>query len=518
MANNNAGSDPGNYSLLIKGGTVYTGGSGQPVRQDIAIEGDSITAIGNLGTSADKVINATGYIVTPGFIDIHNHADIVFPMVRSMLKAEDVPELKGNLNFIFQGVTTIVTGNCGLGYTSIDEWFDYLGSLSFGTNVYHLAPHGKIRLELFGPQQPLKLTPDQLSLLRKKIVEEIEKGALGVSTGLEYAPGQLADTDELCDIAGAVARLGGLYATHMRDESGRGILGAVKEAIAIGRRTNIPVQISHLKLGIPYDKAVNAGNILSIIEDARNSGMDITADQYPYNTGSTFMTWMLEDKDFLLDDRVKPEFRTPEGKVKIAREVSKRLKYLPPEDVLICLCAANKEFEGKTLGQVAELLKKDPAELYADLVCVDAVPIVVMNSQDGDALREFITHEYVFTGSDGHTLMKGIGKYHPRSYATFTRKLRQFVLDEKKLDLNFVIRSMTSLPAEKFKIKGRGRIAEGCFADIAVIDLQNIRDNATYLNPDNFSEGIVHLLVNGMLTIEDGKYTGQTGGRPLRGK
>ena len=516
MAYSNTGSGSGNFSLLIKGGIVYTGASGQPVRQDIAIEGDRITAIGNLGGTADKVIDATGYIVTPGFIDVHNHADMVFPLIRSMMKAEDVPELKGNFNFLFQGVTTIVTGNCGLGYTSIDEWFNYLGSLNFGNNVYHLAPHGKIRLELFGPEQPLKLTPDQLLLLKKKIEEEMEKGALGVSTGLEYAPGQLADTDELCDIAGVVALRGGLYATHMRDESGRGILGAVKEAVAIGRRANIPVQISHLKLGIPYDKTVNAGNILAIIEDARKSGMDITADQYPYNTGSTFMTWMLEDKDFLLDDRVKPEFRTPEGKVMIAREVSKRLKYLAPEDVLICLCTQNKEFEGKTLGQVADLLKKDPAELYADLVCVDAVPIVVMNSQDGAALREFITHEYVFTGSDGHTQMKGIGKYHPRSYATFTRKLRQFVLDEKKLDLNFVIRSMTSLPAEKFKMKGRGKIAEGYFADIAVIDLQNIKDNATYATPDNLSEGVVHLLVNGIHTIEDDKYTGQTGGRALR--
>ena len=344
----------------------------------------------------------------------------------------------------------------------------------------------------------------------------MEKGALGVSTGLEYAPGQLADRDELCDIAGTVARRGGLYATHIRDESGRGILSALREAVAIGRSADIPVQISHLKLGIPYDKTVNAGNILPIIEEARKSGMDITADQYPYSTGSTYMTWMLEDKSFLLDDRIKPEFRTPEGKAQIAGEVSKRLKYLPPEDVLVSTCPQNKEYEGKTLRQVADLVKMDPAELYADMVCVDAVPIVVMNSIDDTAAREFMKHDYVFTGSDGHTLMKGAGKYHPRSYAAFTRKLRQFVLDEKKLDLNFVIRSMTSLPAEKFKMKGRGKIAQGYFADIAVIDLQNMKDNATYADPDNLSEGVKHLFVNGVHTIEDGKYTGSTGGRALR--
>jgi N-acyl-D-amino-acid deacylase len=505
------------YSLLIKGGTVYAGTLDHAVKQDIGIDGDRIKAVGNLGGSADKVIDATGYIVTPGFIDVHNHADMVFPLIRSMMKAEDVPELKGNLNFLFQGVTTIVTGNCGLGYTSIDEWFNYLDSLNFGNNVYHLVPHGKLRLELFGPEQPLKLTPDQLGILKKKVEEEMEKGALGVSTGLEYAPGQLADTDELCEVAGAAARRGGLYATHTRDESGRGILGALKEAVAIGRRTNIPVQISHLKLGIPYDKAVSADNILPVIEAARKSGMDITADQYPYSTGSTYMTWMLEDKSFLLDDRVKPEFRTPEGKALIVREVGKRLKYLKPEDVLVSQCPQNKEYEGKTLRQIADLAKRDTAEMYADLVCVDAVPIVVMNSIDDSATREFMTHDYVFTGSDGHTLMKGIGKYHPRSYAAFTKKLRQFVLDEKKLDLNFAIRSMTSLPAEKFKMKGRGRIAEGYFADIAVINLQNVRDNATYATPDNLSEGVAHLLVNGIHTIEDGKYSGRTGGRALRG-
>jgi N-acyl-D-amino-acid deacylase len=504
------------HSLLIKGGTVYTGTLDQPARRDIAIEGDLITAIGNLGNTADRVIDATGYIVTPGFIDVHNHADMVFPAIRSLLKPEDVPELKGNFNYIFQGVTTIATGNCGLGYTSIEEWFSYLDSLHFGTNVYHLAPHGKIRLELFGPEQPLKLTPDQLLPLKKKIEEEMEKGALGVSTGLEYAPGQLADMDELCEVAGVAARHGGLYATHTRDESGRGILGALKEAVDIGRCANIPVQISHLKLGIPYDKAVSAGDILPIIEAARKGGMDINADQYPYSTGSTYMTWMLEDKSYLLDDRIKPEFKTPEGKALIAREVSKRLKYLAPEDVLVSMCPQNKEYEGKTLGQIAELLKRDPAELYADMVCAEAVPIVVMNSIDDAATREFMTHDYVFTGSDGHTLMKGVGKYHPRSYAAFTKKLRQFVLDERKLDLNFAIRSMTSLPAEKFKMKGRGRIGEGYFADIAVIDLQNIKDNATYATPDNLSEGVVHLLVNGIHTIEDGKYTGVTGGRPLR--
>lgn len=516
MSNSKSEADSSHYTLLIKGGTVYTGTLDQPVKQDIGITGDSISAIGNLGGSADRIIDATGYIVTPGFIDIHNHTDMVFPILRSMLKVEDVPELKGIFNFLFQGVTTIVTGNCGLGYASIDEWFNYLDSLHFGANVYHLAPHGMIRLELFGANQPTKLTPSQMQLFKKKVEEEMEKGAIGFSTGLEYAPGWLADFDELTEIVGVMKKSGGLYATHMRTEAGEGIIDALKEAIEIGRRADVPVQISHLKLGVPYKESVTIEKVLPLIEGARKQGMDVTADQYPYSTSNTYLTWLLEDKSFLLKDDIKPEFKTPKGKALIAKAVSKRFKYLGPENVLISLSPQYPQYEGKTLGQVAEQENRDPAELYADLVSGDKMPMAVLYAQDASAVKEIMKHDYVFTCSDGHILMKGAGKYHPRSYAAFTRKIKQFALDEKLLDLNFAIRSMTSLPAEKFKMKGRGRIAEGYFADIAVIDIQSMKDNTTYQSPDNLSEGIVHLLVNGVHTIENGKYTGQTGGRALR--
>jgi len=516
MASSQSEGDPGQYSLLIKGGVVYTGSPDQPIKQDIGIEGDRVIAIGNLGSSADKVIDAAGYIVTPGFIDVHNHTDVVFPTIRSMMNAADVPEIKGILNFLFQGVTTIVTGNCGLGYAGIEDWFNYLGSLNFGANVYHLAPHGSIRLELFGADQPTKLTPAQMQLFKKKIAEEMEKGAIGFSSGLEYAPGWLADLEELCEMAGVVRSHDGLYATHMRTESGEGIIDATKEAIEIGRRANIPVQISHLKLGVPYKKSVTIENVLPLIEDARKQGLDVTADQYPYSTSSTYLTWLLEDKSFLVNDNVKPEFKTPSGRALIAKAVNNRFQYLGPENVLISLCPQNQEYEGNTLKQIADQEGRGPAEMFADLVCADKTPLVVLYAQDALAVKEIMTHDYVFTSSDGHVLMKGVGKYHPRSYAAFTRKIKQFALDEKMLGLNFAIRSMTSLPAEKFKMKGRGRIAEGYFADIAVIDVKNIKENATYESPDNLSEGIVHLLVNGKHTIENGKYTGQTGGRALR--
>ena len=503
-------------SLLIKGGTVYTGTLDHPTKQDVRITGDRIEAVGNLEVGEAKIIDATDCIVTPGFIDVHNHTDVALPLFRAILKVEDIPELKGFLNFLSQGVTTIVTGNCGLGYASIDELFNYLDFLNFGANVYHLAPHGMIRLELFGKEQPVRLTTAQMKVFKKRIEEEMEKGAIGVSTGLEYAPGWLADQNELIEIAEVVKKKGGIYATHMRTEAGEGILGAMEEAIEIGHRTGIPVQISHLKLGVPYKKSVTIEKVLQLIEKARKEGLDVTADQYPYSTSSTYFTWLLEDKSFLLTDNIKPEFKTSDGKALIAKAVSNRFKYLGPENVLISECQQNREYEGKTLKQVADQIKKDPAELYADMVCGDKMPWAVYYAQDASAVKEIMLHDYVFTISDGAIMMKGMGKYHPRYYAAFTRKIKQFALDEKIIDLNFAIRSMTSLPAEKFNIKGRGRIAEGCFADIAVIDVNKINDNATYENPDNLSEGIVHLLVNGVHTIENGKYSGQTGGRAIR--
>jgi N-acyl-D-amino-acid deacylase len=188
-----------------------------------------------------------------------------------------------------------------------------------------------------------------MKAFKQRIEEEMEKGAVGFSSGLEYAPGWLADFDELTGIAEVVNRKGGLYATHMRTESGEGIMGAMEEALELGRRTGIPLQISHLKLGVPYKKSVTIEKVLPLIEDARKQGQDVTADQYPYSTSSTYITWLLEDKSFLQNDNVKPEFKTGEGKAIIAKEVSKRFKYLGPENVLISLCPQHPEYEGKTL-------------------------------------------------------------------------------------------------------------------------------------------------------------------------
>jgi len=511
-----------NYDVVIKGGTVYDGTLANPVSTDIGIKGDKITAIGTIDEPAGKIIHAKGMIVTPGFVDIHTHCDLTFK--RTGMKrylAYLMPSWKGNYNYTSQGVTTVVTGNCGLGYSDMNEWFHIVDSVGFGTNVYHLAPHGMIRQELFGQNQPSELTPDQLEKMKARVAEEMEKGAIGLSTGLEYAPGILAPTREIVECCKVVRKYNRLYTTHIRSESGaldsKGITNAEKynrEAIEIGRRAEVPVEISHLKLSVPFNNK-KASMLLDLIEKARDEGLDVHADQYPYAAGSTDISILLPVV-FKSVDGIKDEFRTREGKKEIKKAIKEVFEYMGPEKTLITMYPGKESYEGKNLQEIADLQGRTPEDAYADMVCEEKMPIGVFFSQDISIVRDIMPHDYMITASDGWTIPKGMTKPHPRVYGTFPKKLRKFVLEEKVMDLSLAIRSMTALPAEKFNIKGRGKLAVGNYADIAVINLNTITDKSTYLDPHQYSEGINTLLVNGVVSIEHGEFTGERGGKSLR--
>ncbi|MCJ7771730.1 MAG: D-aminoacylase [Desulfobacterales bacterium] len=510
------------YDVVIKGGTVYDGTMTNPVSADIGVKGDMITAIGTIDKPAGKIISANGMIVTPGFIDIHTHCDLTFQ--RSGMKrylAYFMPSWKGNHNYITQGVTTVVTGNCGLGYSDLNTWFNMVDSAGFGTNVYHLAPHGMIREELFGKDQPEELTSGQLEKMKARVAEEMEKGAIGLSTGLEYAPGLLASTSEIIELCKVARKYNRLYATHIRNESGEldanGITNAekyIQEAIEIGRKAEIPVEISHLKISVPLNNK-KASLILDLIEGARGQGLDVTADQYPYAAGSTTISILLPN-EFKSFNGVKEEFKTADGKKEIKKVIGKVFEYLGPEKTLITMYPGKESYEGKTIKEIAEIEGRSPEDAYADMVCDDEMPVGVFFSQDMSIVCDIMPKDYIITGSDGWTVPKGMTKPHPRVYGTFPKKIREFVLEEKLMDLTLAIRSMTSLPAEKFNMKGRGKIAVGNYADIAVINMKTITDKATYLDPHQYSEGIDTLLVNGIVSIENGKITGERGGKPLR--
>jgi len=509
------------YDVVIKGGLVHNGTASEPSAADIGILGDKIADVGRLPGTAPKLIDASGCIVTPGFIDVHNHADQALQRLSLLKKGAELdPTFLGNHCYLYQGVTTVVAGNCGWGIAETDSWLDWVSSVRFGTNSYQLAPHGVIRQKLFGERQPEELTAAQRDLFKGAVAEAMAQGAVGMSTGLAYSPGFLTRTQELIELAKVVRKHGGLYVSHIRDEAGRpsgpgqfGVLESIKEAIEIGRRAEIPVQISHLKVSQPRN-GVSAGMILELIEAARDEGLDVTADQYPYDSGSSFLSILLPI-EFVEKEGVKAKYKSEAGRLEIQKAIEQVFGYLPPEKILVAVFRGKSEFEGKTLREISALRGKSPGECFPDLVCGDEVAMGVFFSQDPGVVREIAPRDYVMTASDGWPVPKGLSRPHPRSYGTFPRKIRKFVLEENVLSLGAALRSMTSLPAEKFKLKGRGKITPGNFADIAVIDLKIIQDKATYLDPHQYAEGIRYLLVNGVVAIEDGRATEARGGKGL---
>lgn len=353
------------FDVIIKDGTVYDGTLAKPRIADIGIRGDRIAAFGsNLG-EAVKIIDATGLIVTPGFIDVHNHADLTFQIFGKDRAdaASKIPSLAGNHSYAYQGVTTVVTGNCGLGYTNVNEFYDILTKVKFGSNVYHLAPHGAIRQELFGYHQPRKLTPQQLEAMKKRVAEEMERGAVGMSCGLEYAPGSLADTEELIELAKVVKKYNGVYVAHIRDLTGTiypdgrvGVIEALKEAIEIGKKANVPVQISHIQINEPINN-MTAMPMIELITKARAEGVDITADAYPYDAGSMWIT-MLTPAKYKTDKGIKEEYKNAQGRAELKKAVEETFEYLGPERTMIISYPERPHYEGKTIKEIADMEKR----------------------------------------------------------------------------------------------------------------------------------------------------------------
>jgi len=513
--------DSSKYDVIVRGAEVLDGSGSKAFAADIGIRGDKIITVGKCDGPAKIVIDAKGLTVTPGFIDVHTHCDLTFQRTGSKRHmARVMPSWKGNYNYLYQGVTTVVTGNCGYGYTDADKWFGILRSLDFGSNVAHLAPHGAMREELFG-KKPLKdLSRAQLELFKSRVSEEMDKGVVGFSTGLAYAPGIDAGTAELIEIAKVVGKKGGVYATHIRNESGEkyqngkvAVVESVLEAIEIGKRGGLPVEISHFKISAPIN-GLDPRRILEPIEKARKEGLDITADQYPYDAGSTRITFLLPH-EFVTSDSIKDEYKTGEGRKKVKAAIEKTFAYIPPEKTLISMYPEKEEYEGKNIKEIAEMAGKSASDCYVEMVCEKTAPYGVLFLMDIEIVKRLMPYDYIITASDSATVPKGFTRPHPRTYGTFPRKIRQYALEEKILSLPAAIRSMTSLPADKFGLKGRGRIAEGGFADIAVLNLKTIADRSTYLDPHQYATGVEYLLVNGRLAIEKGKATGDRGGRVL---
>ena len=511
------------FDLLIRGGLVYDGTGAEPYLADVAVSGGLIAAVGDLDGRAETVIEARDKLVTPGFIDIHTHCDDTYRLNGIGPDTEDLkPAWKANLNHIYQGVTTVVTGNCGQGYVDTAHWLGLVDALGLGVGVCHLVPHGDLRAVLFDAQQPGRLTRRQTDLLKAKLGEGMEQGAFGFSTGLEYAPGFLARKEELVALARVAARHNGIYATHLRDESGRptadgtpGLLAAVQEAIEVAQESGVRLQISHLKLTAPQH-GLEVERVLELIEQARDKGVDVAADQYPYEASATILTIRLPQEMIGPGGRLKERYLTRQGRREVRRAVEKTYEWMGPKQMLVTHYVPKPSYEGKTVSQIALLESKHPADAFVDLVCHHEPPHAVFFGQEPADVRRVAARDYVATASDGSTVDRMESNPHPRFYGTFPKKIRSFALDGGDLGLAAVIRSMTSLPAQRLRLKDRGLVREGLRADLAVLDPASLKDLATYENPHQYAKGVDYLISGGVVSIEEGEFTGRTAGRAVR--
>ncbi|MCC7420030.1 MAG: D-aminoacylase [Planctomycetaceae bacterium] len=500
-----AGDEPVHATVLLKGGTLYDGTGGDPVVGDVAIAKGRIVAVGTfpLG-SADLTLDCGGLVITPGFIDLHNHSDsqVVDPLTR------------GNVNFLMQGCTTVVTGNCGSGPVNAGEYHRKIDAAGAGTNVAHLLPQGSLRDAVMGTANRAP-TPEELARMRELAEAAMRDGVWGMSTGLIYVPSSYADTGEITSIAKVVAAHGGIYASHIRGE-GVNLLASVGEALKIGKDAGLPVHVSHFKAS-GRDAWGLIRQAVEQIEAARNQGQKVTADQYPYIASSTSLeatlipTWARAGGQPELLKRLQNE----ETGKRIRGEMQRSLELADEgKRIVLARYAPKQAWVGKNLHEIAESEGVTPLDAALTITRSGGAAVVNFN-MDEDDVRFAMRLPWVATASDGRAYIPNADRPHPRSYGTFSRKIGLYSIEEKTLPPAQAIRSASGLPADILGLPERGYLKAGFFADIAVFDPKSFRDEATFADPHRYSRGLRYVFVNGTPAVYQGQPTGALAGRAL---
>lgn len=522
--------------LLVADARIVDGTGSTPFRGAVAVEGDRISRIirdGQPEPVAARRIDASGLVLAPGFVDVHQHSDatpFVEPGMGSMLR---------------QGVTTVVVGNCGtsaypfegaperaaaagadaatlgLTWTTFGEYLDAIDRSRPALNVAGLVGHGTLREAVLSGDQRRVPTRDEMAGMGERLRDALQEGAVGLSTGLIYAPGMHATADEIVELASVLAEHGGLYASHVRGESDH-VFDAVTECIEIGRRAGVPSHVSHLKVE-SRPMWGRAGELLALIDAERGRGADVTADQYPYTAWETELAAALppwtspqELPDVLADptarSRLRSSMETGEpGWDGLGRSIGW-------DHVVIGAHLPAPEMTGRTIAEITAERRLEPFEVVAELLLADPYTGMVGHGMREDDVRTIVARPDVFVASDALAVSPDgpLGRFavHPRYYGTFARVLGRYVREERLLSLEDAVRKMTSLPAERFGLAGRGRIAEGAAADVVLVDPDRVRDLASYDRPHAFAEGVELVVVNGRVAW-DGS-AGERAGRALR--
>ena len=466
--------------VVIRNATIIDGTGRAAFRGDVRIRDGKIDQIGNVKPSKDDdVIDATGLVLAPGFIDIHNHSES--GLVREGTAA----------NQVSQGITTILVGPDGGSPWPIA---DYLTKLSgkVAPNVGAFIGHAEVRTQVLKEDFKRAATTDEIAAMAKLVDQGMREGAFGLSSGLEYDVGYMASIEEMIELAKVAARYKGIYMSHIRDEE-EGFRAAMEEAIRIGKDAKLPVQLSHIKMGNRnvWGKSAEA---ITLIEAAKKAGQDVTADAYPYTAWASTITVLVPSRKH--EDRA---------------EVEKGLANVGGADkVLITSHAANRSYEMKNMAEISASKGISPVDLYIEIVKNGGAG-VVCNSMSEDDVKAFYQRPWVMVSSDG-----GIGSRHPRGTGTFTRVLGRFVRDNKWITLEEAVRKMSAMPASRLRLKDRGLVKKGFWADLVLFDPHKVIDRATFAEPQQFSEGVRTVFVNGGRVWDDGRSTGNLTGMILR--
>jgi N-acyl-D-aspartate/D-glutamate deacylase len=497
------------FDFLIRGGKVLDGTGNPWFYADLGIRGDRIVAMGDLsGATANRVIDARGLYVAPGFIDVHSHAG---PGLAT-------PELSAAIPLLTQGITTVMVNPDGGGDVDLVEQRRKLLADGLGVNVGLMVPHGSVRGEVLGMEDRAP-TPAELDRMRSLVRAGMEAGAFGLSSGPYYAPGSYSKTDELVELAKIAAAFGGVYSSHIRDESDYtiGVVAAVDEVIQVAREAGLPGIVTHIKALGPRVWGFSQA-LVSRIERARAQGLEIFADQYPYEASSTGLSAALLPRWAQAggQEALAARAADPTVRPQLIAEMHENLDRRGGADRLqMARYAEDPSIEGRTLQQVAEARRGDPVEVALDLILAGGGPGVVSFNMAEDDIRTLMRQPWMMTGSDGTLVPMGSGVPHPRAYGSYPRKIRRYVVEEGVLDLGSAIRSMTTLPATVFRVADRGLLREGAVADVVLFDLERIRDRATYEAPHQLSEGVVYVFVNGGLALEAERVTSGRFGQVL---
>jgi N-acyl-D-amino-acid deacylase len=500
------------YDLVLRGGRIVDGSGNPWYLADVGIRDGRVAAIGRLEASAAaRVLDARGLVVAPGFIDVHTHVET------------GLPRRPTADNFLLDGVTTLVTGNCGGSEVDLPRFFDALRGTGSSLNVATLIGHNSVRREAMGTEAR-DPTPAELLRMETLVDEAMRAGAVGLSTGLIYVPGTYAKTPEVVALARVAARHGGVYASHIRSE-GEEVFTAIAEAVDVGRQAGLPVEISHFKVS---NRKLwgQSEKTIALVDRARGEGLDVTVDQYPYTASSTNLgvllpSWALAGGT----EAVRQRLTDPATRARIVGEMKdqirrrngrKRLDY-----AVVASCAWDRGRDGKSIARINEEAGRrrrleDEIETVLDMVEQGGAQMVYHSMDERDVER-ILRVPWAMVASDAGVVEPDVGMPHPRAFGTNARVLGRYVRERKALRLEEAVRKMTSLPAQRFALADRGLVRPGMWADLAVFDEATVGDRATYEAPHAASAGFRYVLVNGQVVVEDGRHLGTRPGRILVG-